>query len=261
MTWLQAFTFFLALLIIRALLHFVFGSWYFGVIGYSCTLILSHGLVMIIGMRILRTEGIAFFRREPVDSKSVFQLIGLIFFSCLLSLAVNEIDGVIWNGETVRFGLGETMVTKFFSILFVGPIIEEIFFRGFLLPGLLKKNSRVVSILITSVIFLQFHLPALKEMTDPFIASSVSAFFMSLILCVVMTKYNNVTLCIFLHFLFNLFLYVIPIIVALTKIDFGNPFVFWVFVVASIILSLLLIRIYIRRLGLISSMWSSSRAQ
>lgn len=80
--------------------------------------------------------------------------------------------------------------------LIIAPLLEELFFRLYLLRNLLEKNSVTKSIIISSVCFSLMHLPNYLNLIPMFI--------MGLILSCIMTKTKNISLCIAFHFLFNL---------------------------------------------------------
>ena len=54
--------------------------------------------------------------------------------------------------------MGEYSLFTFLTIVVAAPVLEELIFRGIILDGLLKKNSPIKSILISSVLFGLAHL-------------------------------------------------------------------------------------------------------
>lgn len=80
--------------------------------------------------------------------------------------------------------------------LVIAPIAEELFFRNYLLKNLLQKNSVATSIIISSICFSLVHLPNYINL--------IPTFLLGLILGYVMTKTKNISVCIAIHFLFNL---------------------------------------------------------
>lgn len=53
------------------------------------------------------------------------------------------------------------MVLAFLAIVIIAPIVEEIIFRGFLLPAFAKRMGVIAAIVITSVLFGALHAPPL----------------------------------------------------------------------------------------------------
>jgi uncharacterized protein len=68
-------------------------------------------------------------------------------FELLPGFQIPKID----SGELIQFEIWNIPLLLS-SVMFI-PISEELFFRGFLLKGLLKKNSLILSLLISSVLF------------------------------------------------------------------------------------------------------------
>lgn len=68
-------------------------------------------------------------------------------FELLRGFQIQKID----SNELIQFEIWDIPLLLS-SVIFI-PISEELFFRGFLLKGLLKKNSLILSLLISSVLF------------------------------------------------------------------------------------------------------------
>ena len=98
------------------------------------------------------------------------------------------------------------------NILFGG--LEEIGWRGVLLPELMKKLPVIISTLITSLIWSLWHLPlwfingSPQQNMNPFIFIVLGLCF-SLILTVIYTKTKSIFLCVITHSLFNSYLGII----------------------------------------------------
>lgn len=94
----------------------------------------------------------------------------------------------------------------FSNILFGG--LEEIGWRGVLLPQLMKKFPIIISTLFTSIIWSLWHLPlwfvnsSPQQNINPFIFIILGLCF-SLILTVIYTKTKSIFLCVITHSLFN----------------------------------------------------------
>jgi len=245
-----AFTF--AISVIRVILKFLFGEFYFGALGYSFVLIISFGLVLLLGTRGFKEDRRLFFRKMGMEAKPVFEAIGLTFVLCLFCLTLGESEEMLRNefDDNVRFGWDLIMRRNFLSVLFVAPVIEELFFRGFLLPGLAKSHSRIYCIGVTSFIFLLFHLSMEDVTSVPFFSAPLSAVIFSLLLSWLMLVYNNIWLCILLHFLWNLFCYVIPLLIGLSRLPLNNPRCFWVFSFVITASCVVLTRTFVQKLQL-----------
>lgn len=92
------------------------------------------------------------------------------------------------------------------NILFGG--LEELGWRGILLPQLMRKFPLLISTLFTSLIWSAWHLPlwfivsSPQQNIDPYIFVTLGLCF-SLILTVIYTKTKSIFLCVLTHSLFN----------------------------------------------------------
>lgn len=133
----------------------------------------------------------------------------LIVVVCLVLIfgdtAMNTIDEGInyqWEGFSDLSGWGYIVAILSFSI--IGPIHEELFFRGIVFNGLKKYYSIKASIMYSTVIFALFHLhPGLIP----------SSFILGIFLVLVYHKWNNLTYSIILHMLINLHPFLLELIV------------------------------------------------
>lgn len=85
---------------------------------------------------------------------------------------------------------------RFFSSLILAPILEELFFRKYLLIKLLKKNSIIISLLVSSSCFSFIHIDNPKNLIPTFIFGYISGF--------IYLKSKNILYSIIFHFLSNL---------------------------------------------------------
>ncbi|MEI9920867.1 MAG: type II CAAX endopeptidase family protein [Bacteroidota bacterium] len=231
MNWEHALAFTFAIVVIRRLLRVTFGSFFYSITGHAVETVIAFGLPALIGFAIFKSYRGVFFNRSPVTEKFVIRSVFLVAILCLFALTLDAIEEVILDGfAKFPFGYGKEMLSSLISALVVAPVIEELFFRGFLLPGLMRSNSRLTSIAITTFIFLLFHLPAtILTGKGIFISGPISAVLFSLLLSWLMTIHNNIRVSILLHFIWNLSCYVIPIIISLTRLPLNNPMVFVIF--------------------------------
>ncbi len=132
---------------------------------------------------------------------SILSRIPLVIFVVAIVLffgesVINTIDEGVeyqWQGFSDLSGWGYVVAILSFSIL--GPIHEELFFRGIVFNYLKKYYSVKGSILYATVIFTLFHFhPGLFP----------SSFILGLFLIWVYQKWHNLTYSILLHMLINL---------------------------------------------------------
>ena len=99
--------------------------------------------------------------------------------------------------ETARSLLDEaggSIVIAFVLVGAWGPIAEEIFFRGFAMPGLANRYSMAAAVMLSSALFALAHLD---------IASLVPTFILGLALAWVYLRTRSIWPCIFMHGLHN----------------------------------------------------------
>jgi membrane protease YdiL (CAAX protease family) len=106
-----------------------------------------------------------------------------------LSYSEFEKDISTFNGFNPAFFYGSI------SILIIAPILEELFFRKFLLEKLMKKNSQKTGIVISSLCFAFIHIET------PF--NLIPTFIFGIISCLIYIKTRNIGYSILLHFLIN----------------------------------------------------------
>ncbi|SMO84467.1 hypothetical protein SAMN06265379_10997 [Saccharicrinis carchari] len=92
-----------------------------------------------------------------------------------------------------------TGVFGFMTLVIAAPIFEELIFRGVILDGLLKRYSPAKSIFISSLLFGIVHLNPWQFIT----AMGVGSF-----MGWVYYKTHNLSLCILIHFVNNLFAFI-----------------------------------------------------
>lgn len=92
--------------------------------------------------------------------------------------------------------LNFTAYVSFVSSVIVTPIVEELFFRKFLLIELKKKYSVQIAVVLSTLLFSAFHLPNFGNLLPPFILGITSAF--------LYLKSGKIMYSILLHALANL---------------------------------------------------------
>ena len=90
-----------------------------------------------------------------------------------------------------------------FGIL-VAPVVEELFFRGFLYPALARWTGSIVSILLTAAAFAALHGAQLAYAWAPLMV----LFGVGLVLTIIRAKSGSVAACVIVHMGYNLTLFV-----------------------------------------------------
>jgi membrane protease YdiL (CAAX protease family) len=89
------------------------------------------------------------------------------------------------------------------AIVFVGPVAEEIFFRGYVLEQCRKLTRSGVALLIQALLFALYHLYTWGLLTTLALSNSVHAFFFAMILGVWRIKFRSLLPLVLAHVLFN----------------------------------------------------------
>lgn len=121
-----------------------------------------------------------------------------------LSLLTFWVQTLVWFGvdvlvppDTAKQAIDEaggSIVATILLVGIIGPMAEEIFFRGFVLPGLVKKFGIIWALVISSVVFGLFHI-------DP--GAIVPTFALGLALGWVYIKTGSIWPAMFAHGLHN----------------------------------------------------------
>lgn len=98
-------------------------------------------------------------------------------------------------------------ILAFFGI-FVAPLIEELFFRGFLFPALARVTGTVVSVVLTSVAFALIHSPQLAHAWVPLTAILLFSF----CLTIVRARTKSVAIAVLMHAGYNATLFIMTFI-------------------------------------------------
>jgi membrane protease YdiL (CAAX protease family) len=140
--------------------HLGFGKFSLGTMGIGCgLLIVGYGIIIVHNV-ILMLLGI------DTQGREIFDIL-------------SALDSPIW---------------LFIAAVIVAPIVEEIFFRGFLFQGFRKRYGWVPALLLSSAIFAAAHLD---------LASLIPTFILGLILTYMYHHSNSLWPGIILHFLIN----------------------------------------------------------
>ena len=88
------------------------------------------------------------------------------------------------------------LTIKGFSLILLGPFVEEVFYRGFLYPAMRKKLNIAIAIVLSSFIFTFLHLEFFKV---HFIFAFTTRFIIGIVFTLIYEKYRNLLPCIISH--------------------------------------------------------------
>jgi len=162
----------------------------FAATGFSFSVIRFREPISVLGF--VKTKGI-----KPYIFAVGMWVIGL-------SILLFWVQALVWFGidslvppDTAQKALdeaGDSIIVTIVLVGILGPIAEEIFFRGYVLPGLVKRFGIVWALLLSSLMFGMFHI-------DP--AAIVPTFALGLALGWVYLKTGSIWPAMFAHGLHN----------------------------------------------------------
>ncbi len=164
-------------------------------------LIISILLPVILYLKILglpwkETLG---FHRPPWKKTVIGLILGflvIIVISIFLPIIITPTPELIQkSGSIASYGNFLQFLFALFTVMICASIVDELFFRGILLQGMLKKYGKIVAIVMTAILTALFHT------WEPF--KLVHAFLMGIIFASVVVWTNSVYTSIILHSLHN----------------------------------------------------------
>lgn len=140
---------------------------------------------------------------QPNLKRNITFISALIFFiyfiiSCAILLSGKYL--LFADEKGVRFFISRSVwffLLHSFIAISIGPVIEEIIFRGFFYPPLRKKLGVPAAVLISSLIFLLWHF-----LTNP--KELVLVFLTGILLAYIYEKTMSLVPCIIVHSIINL---------------------------------------------------------
>ncbi|WP_225036601.1 CPBP family intramembrane glutamic endopeptidase [Winogradskyella sp. SM1960] len=105
-------------------------------------------------------------------------------------------QGISTNDNFVSSNNNIALFYNLISTLLIAPIVEELFYRKFLLDKLLEMNKPVLAIIISSICFSIIHIETLNNLIPTFISG--------IILGIIYLNTKKIGYCIMLHFIVNL---------------------------------------------------------
>lgn len=105
-------------------------------------------------------------------------------------------QGISTNDNFVSSNNNIALIYSLISTLLIAPIVEELFYRKFLLDKLLRKNKPILAIIVSSICFSIMHIETPNNLIPTFISG--------IILGIIYLKTKRIGYCIILHFIVNL---------------------------------------------------------
>lgn len=136
-------------------------------------------------------------RNNNPHSINVKTAISIFFFGIILSLVYNIFMFYVDKSflSSGLFNANPHLVTTILSVGIIGPVMEELMFRGIMYHDLKEKFSNMQSILLCSIIFACFHVSFIQF---------IYAFAIGFLLIYVYEKYQTLKAPILLHIASNL---------------------------------------------------------
>lgn len=136
------------------------------------------------------------YKKVNFDKKNKINYLQLILIGIILSLIYN-VFAYYFNFllKTSLFDNNSNLIVTLISTGLIGPIIEELMFRGIIYTELKNKFSNMKSILITTAFFALIHINIIQILY---------AFALGFILIYVYEKYKNIKAPIILHMASNI---------------------------------------------------------
>ena len=129
----------------------------------------------------------------------------------------------------LNFLLDKTSIFYFFNIVFITPILEELYYRKIILHQIEKQNNAFLAILISSVLFSVFHMDYTQCQLS-FVFGLISGY--------LYFKTKKIEISIILHSLINL----LTIITANSTLNFDKYYVVIVFYLTLVLFGIFLIK-------------------
>jgi len=237
----------IGLLFVRSLLHKVFPEFDNTIIGNA---FFSGGVFFAFIFFTVKQYKLDKKETFPSNSKGkrfIRGTIALIVSLFLLTWLTMELEVLIKRGATLYFSNSDEIFAwslrqRFFlSVLVVSPILEELYFRGLILTSLQRNYSRKRAIILSALLFSLSHI----KTDETFISTLLYAFLTGLFYAWLFNKTQDIRASIFAHFLWNLMVYLFPLIMFHSgyKIESLSSFTIFAIILITISVGLLFISI------------------
>lgn len=103
--------------------------------------------------------------------------------------------------SSVTFRTNNTaLIYTIISTLFISPITEELFFRKFLIDGLIKKQNIITTLIVSSTCFSLIHIETPNNLIPAFLGGLVMGY--------IYIKTNKIGYSLLFHFLYNTIIFI-----------------------------------------------------
>lgn len=171
----------------------------------------------------------------------------ILIYLILMTLGLRFIGEPFWDFKHI-FGSAEILFYQFegvdpdffyrsISTLLIAPIVEELFFRKFLISRLIKKYSKHTALIVSAILFAAIHWETLSNLVPAFIFGIIGG--------TIYLKTRKISYLILLHFLYNFLGMIISINGELYSdvilwLNYG--ILYWSFFLLGIIVTLVALR-------------------
>jgi membrane protease YdiL (CAAX protease family) len=203
----------------RLVLPFMFESF----ILYPIVKILVFGGITFALVRTRNLDTKYLFPSKKFD-QSVGAFIAVIISFFLLQRVVTDLIDLLSLGseeflkskEGIMYPFKQRSIKHFISLVIIGPIVEEVMFRGLIFRSFLKNYSVKKSIILSSILFAFLHLSPDKY----FLSSLIFSFLFASFLCWIVFKTENLKIAMGGHMFWNLSNYILlPLIFTLFNVE------------------------------------------
>ena len=167
-----------------------------------------YGITIILCRIIAYTTVFYFFWRKNVEISKIELPVfkpKILIYLLLMTLGFRFIGEPFWDFNSI-FRSAEITLYSFdgfnaqffyrtFSILVIAPVLEELFFRKFLITKLLKKYSKVTAVVVSALLFSAIHWESVSNLLPTFIFGIIGGIFF--------IKTKRISYLILVHFLYN----------------------------------------------------------
>ncbi|GHN03210.1 hypothetical protein WSM22_46990 [Cytophagales bacterium WSM2-2] len=173
-------------------------------------------LAVIFGViRQLKLDSNELFINQKINETRTVQF-ALVFILplFLFTSLVTEMEALLKMGQAEYFSkyykifsLGSG-AKYFITILIIGPIVEELFFRGLILGSFRKTYSYQKALIYSSLVFSLVHI----RLDETFLSSIIYSFLSGLLYGWIYLNTKNIGFVMFMHFAWNLLTYLFPLL-------------------------------------------------
>jgi membrane protease YdiL (CAAX protease family) len=204
--------------------------------------LLTFGLVFLIAFYKIDKKLNEIIRFNPVKPVTI---ICAIFFSFGFVIISSEFDNLFQSLLPMPLFLksvfnniifSKSFILAAFIIAAMPALVEEIFFRGILITGLMQKHTSAKSIVISSLLFSLIHL-------NPW--QSIPAFVLGLLFGYIFVRSNSIVICMVIHFIYNFISFLVArypdifIHIGISSIDYnGKLQPLWIDVTGLMVVSI-----------------------